>query len=126
VILDVAHNRQAAAILAENLGALASTGRNLVVAGMLKDKNHTALFEYLAPLTDRWYIGSLHNERGAEAGILVDALQTVDAGADIHRFHEVDDALDAVFAEAEPGDRVIVTGSFLTVGAAVRWLERNR
>lgn len=126
LILDVAHNRQAASILAENLADVSTTGRNLILAGMLKDKNHAALFQFLAPLADKWYLTTLKNERGAESGVLADALRSVDADADIECFDEIDEVFELIFAEAEPGDRIIVTGSFLTVGAAVRWLERKR
>lgn len=126
LILDVAHNRQAAAILAENLADVSTSGRNLILAGMLKDKNHTALFESLAPLADKWYIATLKDERGAEGHVLADALRVVDPEADMKCFEEINEAFEQVFAEAGPGDRIIVTGSFLTVGAAVRWLGRSR
>jgi dihydrofolate synthase/folylpolyglutamate synthase len=120
LILDVAHNRQAAAVLAENLRAMPRTGRNLAVAGMLKDKDHRAFFTCLAPVVDSWYLASLHNDRGADSRDLADALSAVDAHAPAQAFAEVEQALAAARAEARPGDRIIVTGSFLTVGAAVR------
>ncbi len=126
LILDVAHNRQAATILAENLSALPCPGRNRVVAGMLRDKKHAALFQWLAPLVDNWYLASLKSDRGAGCDVLAGALRAVDGGAAIRCFDEINDAFEAVFADARPGDRIVVTGSFLTVGAAVKWLEQNR
>lgn len=122
LILDVAHNRQAAAVLAENLRAVPHTGRNLAVAGMLKDKDHQAFFTCLSPVMDNWYLASLHNDRGAEGSDLAGALSAVDAHAPKQVFDEIEQALAAARAEARPGDRIIVTGSFLTVGAAVRQL----
>ncbi|MGH8245669.1 MAG: bifunctional tetrahydrofolate synthase/dihydrofolate synthase, partial [Gammaproteobacteria bacterium] len=47
-VLDVAHNRQAAEVLAENLVRLPCTGRTHLVIGMLKDKNHRAFAEALS------------------------------------------------------------------------------
>jgi len=123
LILDVAHNRQAAAILAENLQGMPRSGRNLAVAGMLKDKDHRAFFTSLAPVMDSWYLASLHNERGADGRDLDSALKSVDDHAMTQVFEEVEQALAAARAEARPGDRIIVTGSFLTIGAAIRQLS---
>ena len=123
LILDVAHNRQAAAILAENLRARPCQGRNLAVTGMLADKDHGAFFSSLAPLVHDWFLATLHHERGADHAHLVTALYAVDPEARCDTFDLVGEALDAAWREARPGDRILVTGSFLTVGAALRWLE---
>lgn len=123
LILDVAHNRQAAAVLAENLQATAGTGRNLAVTGMLRDKDHRAFFTMLAPQVHEWYLATLHHERGADNADLVAALSGVDPAARRQSFNQVEDALAAARAAARPGDRIIVTGSFLTVGAVVRRLR---
>jgi dihydrofolate synthase/folylpolyglutamate synthase len=122
LILDVAHNRQAATVLTENLRAMADTGRTLAVAGMLADKNHGAFFTTLAPVVDTWYLASLHDDRGASSGDLAAALSAVADGTRSHVFDDVNQALDAAREEAQPGDRILVTGSFLTVGAAMRRL----
>ena len=123
VILDVAHNRQAAVVLAENLRAMPCAGRTLAVTGMLADKNHGAFFTTLASLVDTWYLASLHNDRGANSRDLAGALYSVAAGARVHTFDEVSQAMDAARGQARPGDRILVTGSFLTVGAAIRRLQ---
>ena len=123
LILDVAHNRQAAVVLAENLRATSEAGRTLAVTGMLADKDHATFFNIVAPLVDTWYLASLHNDRGAGSGDLAAALATVASDARALEFDEVHQALDAARAEARPGDRILVTGSFLTVGAAIRWLQ---
>ena len=125
-ILDVAHNRQAAGVLAENLNALPQTGRNLFVVGMLKDKNHQALFESLAPLADEWHLTSLSVDRGAKVEDIAHALHSVGNGAPVHEYSIVNDALLQAHKNARPGDRIIVTGSFITVGAALNWLAQER
>ena len=122
-ILDVAHNRQAAAILAENLNDLPDTGRNLFVVGMLKDKNHPVLFESLAPLADEWYLTSLSVDRGARVEDIARALDSVCRDIPVHTHQSVDDALTKAHRDARPGDRIIITGSFITVGAALKWLS---
>lgn len=125
-ILDVAHNRQAAAILVENLKALPQTGRNLFVVGMLKDKNHQVLFEFLAPLAHEWYLTSLSVDRGAKVEDIARALNSVGNEAPVHKYDFVNDALKQAHQDARPGDRIIVTGSFITVGAALNWLASGQ
>jgi dihydrofolate synthase/folylpolyglutamate synthase len=125
-ILDVAHNRQAAAILAENLKSLPATGRNLFVVGMLKDKNHRVLFDTLASLADEWYLASLSVDRGAHVDDIARALTAVAEGITPYKYDCINDALKRAQADALPGDRIIVTGSFITVGAALNWLKAGR
>lgn len=65
-IIDVAHNRQSAAVLAENIRALPETGKIHLVLGMLKDKNHTAFMQELVEHVDSWYLATLDNARGKQ------------------------------------------------------------
>lgn len=125
-ILDVAHNRQAAAILAENLKSLPKTGRNLFVVGMLKDKNHQVLFDSLASLANEWYLTSLSVDRGAHVEDIAKALTSIVGDISVRKYDNINGALVQAYSDALPGDRVIVTGSFITVGAALTWLRSNR
>jgi dihydrofolate synthase/folylpolyglutamate synthase len=121
-ILDVAHNPQAARILAANLARLRCTGRTHGVIGMLRDKNHAGILEALAQHVDRWYFASLGGERGDSAAHLSRVLSEVGHRGSVALFDSVVPALEAATAAAEPGDRIVVAGSFVTVGAAMRRL----
>ncbi|OGT29029.1 MAG: hypothetical protein A2W28_03890 [Gammaproteobacteria bacterium RBG_16_51_14] len=123
IILDVAHNRQAARTLAENLRLLPGNGTTHVLIGMLKDKDRLAVFEALSPIVDVWHTVTLPQERGADAETLCgDLRQTGFTGA-INRYESVASALDMIRAGAVQGDRLVVTGSFLTVSAAIQHLN---
>lgn len=122
-ILDVAHNRQAAETLAVNLVRLPCAGKTHLVIGMLKDKNHRAFVETLSRSADCWYAATLHDERGATCSQLAAVIRNSARGVVALEFDQATEAVEAALASAAPGDRVVVTGSFLTVSAALRRLN---
>jgi dihydrofolate synthase/folylpolyglutamate synthase len=119
-ILDVAHNPAAAAVLAAALRARPCAGRTLAVCGMLADKDAVGVAAALAPLVDEWLLAGIHEPRGLDAATLAQRLpadcavvaQAVDVAA----------ACAAARARAQATDRIIVFGSFHTVGPALEWL----
>ena len=116
-ILDVAHNPHGVRALAGALSARPCEGRTLAVVGMLADK---AIEAALAELDDvaHWYVAPLPVARGAEPQRLVDALAA--RGEAVTACQSVADAGRRAHADAAPGDRVVVFGSFHTVAAALR------
>ena len=122
-ILDVAHNPQAVAALVDNVNKLPSSGANHLVLGMLRDKNHEAVFTLLRGVADHWYLAGLESERAATVGELERILRRQVAASALSRCRDVAAALAAARARARPGDRIIVTGSFVTVGAALQCLQ---
>ncbi|HJS37734.1 MAG TPA: bifunctional tetrahydrofolate synthase/dihydrofolate synthase, partial [Burkholderiales bacterium] len=67
VILDVAHNPQAARTLAENLGTAGFAPETIAVFGVLRDKDVAGIVRAVAPRITRWHVGSLPGERGSSA-----------------------------------------------------------
>jgi dihydrofolate synthase/folylpolyglutamate synthase len=120
IVLDVAHNPQAARVLAAALGTMGYHPRTIAVFGMLADKDIPGVIDALRARVDRWHVATLPGPRGAGAALLRERLldSAVDA-ATIHPFDDVASALAAAKAEADDADRIIVLGSFLTVGAAL-------
>lgn len=125
VILDVAHNPQAAEILAKNLADQDVAGETHMVIGMLDDKDHSGVLAALSLVVDHWYIVSLAQTRGTDGGILADAVKSLGHAGIAGVFTDVDSALDAARRRARIGDRIVVSGSFLTVGEAIRKLSNN-
>ncbi|MDX1375320.1 MAG: bifunctional tetrahydrofolate synthase/dihydrofolate synthase, partial [Burkholderiales bacterium] len=74
IVLDVAHNPQAARTLAANLGAAGYAPRTIAVLGMLADKDIDGVVRALAPRVARWELASLPGARGARAEQLAAAL----------------------------------------------------
>lgn len=122
-VLDVAHNAQAARMLLENLRHLPCDGQTHVVVGMLKDKDRQGVFTVLDAVADSWHAISLTNSRGTAASVLRAELEALPASGIVYSHETMAEALASVRAMAQAGDRILVTGSFLTVGAALKLLE---
>ncbi len=117
VILDVAHNPQAAAVLAENLGHLACAGRTIAVAGMLADKDISGVVAALAGKVDLWLVATLAVARGAPAESLAAAVERI--GGSAERFASAHDAFARAAKVAGENDRIVAFGSFHTVAAVL-------
>ena len=119
-VLDVAHNPQAARALAGNLRLIPCVGKTHILIGMLKDKDHRAVFKPLNTVADSWNIVSLAGERGTPAPALVAELKSLGVSQAVRAFPAVKPALARLSRAARPGDRIVITGSFITVGEALR------
>ena len=115
VILDVAHNREAACVLAEGLREQAVSGRTLAVVGMLQDKPIAEVFAALCGSFDAWFLATLDGPRGAKAATLAAALPPASAPHAVYADPVA--AFTAAQREAHAEDRLVVFGSFKTVGA---------
>jgi dihydrofolate synthase/folylpolyglutamate synthase len=122
-VLDVAHNRQAVLQLAENLTRLPPVTRTRMVIGMLDDKNHDQFLEILSKYGDFWYVVNPGGDRGFPAGRLTDKLCRYVDAACVKTFNDINMAFETLQRDAVAGERVIVTGSFLTVTAALKQLH---
>lgn len=118
-VLDVAHNEPAARVLAANLARLAPARSTLGVCGMLSDKDVGGIVRALAGRIDRWLLCSIQGPRGLSA---VQLRERFPLDADLVLEPGVTAGLASARAGARPGDRIVVFGSFLTVGPALEWL----
>lgn len=110
-VLDVAHNPQAAEVLAAFLAAHPVSGSTLAVIGMLADKDVEGVIDALDGQVDRWYPGSIDGEaRGLDAAVLAER-----AGIEAPLFDSLMGAYRQAMRDARTGDRVVVTGSFVGV-----------
>lgn len=112
VILDVAHNPQAAQVLATNLMAQPAKGQTWAVFGALRDKDVEAIGQALAQPIDRWLVGDLSGPRGQTSAAVAKRLQSQGITAPIEAVKSITAALDVALSEAEVTDRVVVFGSF--------------
>jgi dihydrofolate synthase/folylpolyglutamate synthase len=122
-ILDVAHNPHAARVLAANLRALRASGRTLAVCGILADKDAAGIVEELRDCIDEWWFVPTEGDRGSSG----EALQKRVAAQLTARGHvaaSIGEACAAASAGAHGEDRIVVFGSFHTVGPALNILLR--
>ena len=120
IVLDVAHNPQAAAVLAQNLDAMGFFPRTYAVFGAMRDKDIAAVLAHLAPLVDAWYFCDLPTVRAATAAELAGMAPAAGHAVAIHQRATPSAALAAAMAGADPADRIVVFGSFYTVGGVLK------
>jgi dihydrofolate synthase/folylpolyglutamate synthase len=123
-ILDVAHNPDAAAVLAQNLRASRGAGRTFAVCGILADKDAAGIAAALRDCIDAWWCTSTDGARGQPGAALAHTVRAVVA-APVDVAERLADACAAAAARAGRGDRIVVFGSFHTVGPALDWLEAH-
>jgi len=113
-VLDVAHNPQAARVLADNLLDQGFFGTTWAVCGMLRDKDMAGVIAALKGRVERWLPATLGGARGAAAGELAQCLRA--AGETVAaEFDTVAAAYAYAQEKAAENDRIVVFGSFLTV-----------
>ncbi len=123
IILDVGHNPEAAGVLRDNLRATGFAPNTIAVMGMLQDKDIAGVAAVLSPVVDAWHLASLPGPRGATAEALASVVEPVAAGKPVTRHAGPAEALRAARSAASPDDKIIVLGSFLTVGAVLALLN---
>jgi dihydrofolate synthase/folylpolyglutamate synthase len=122
LVLDVAHNPHSVAALAENLDAMGFYPCTHAVFGAMADKDLAPMLARVGPLVDKWYFTDLPTPRAATAADLqarwAAANTRPDATSGTHPSPEA--ALQAAVAAATPADRIVVFGSFYTVGGILK------
>ena len=121
IVLDVGHNPHAIAALAANLDQMGFFPRTHAVFGLMRDKDVAAIVDTMAPLVDSWHVTDLPTPRAATAAELAAALRRADKAshATVATHAQPADALAAAMAAADPADRIVVFGSFFTVGGVL-------
>jgi dihydrofolate synthase / folylpolyglutamate synthase len=121
-ILDVAHNPDAARVLARNLNAYPISGKTLAVCGILADKDAVEIVSMLERSIDAWWFASVEGTRGRSGQALAELVRE-EVHAPVVAADNVAGACAAALSAATPQDRIVVFGSFHTVGPAIDWLE---
>ncbi len=122
LVLDVAHNPHSVAALAENLDAMGFHPCTHAVFGAMADKDLAPMFARIEPLMDKWYFCDLPTPRAASATDLQARWQAGRTRPDTTSSCHADplSALRAAVAAADPADRIVVFGSFFTVGGVLK------
>jgi len=119
VILDVAHNPEAARALAATLQEQPVPGRTLAVVGMLADKDAASVLAAVSGEIDAWWACMPASPRARDAAALAAILRPLAGSAPVNVQPDVNMALDAARSAAREGDRILVFGSFYTVAAVL-------
>lgn len=126
IVLDVAHNPQAAAELTHSIGNMGYARTTWAVFGMMADKDIAGVVAAMQGRVDRWLPCDLSGPRAASAEQLAEIIEKVGAGETAVRFESPAAAM--LYAQEKAGvdDRILVFGSFLTVAGVMRFLNRGK
>jgi len=121
LVLDVAHNPHSVAALTANLDAMGYYPTTHAVFGAMADKDLAPMLARITPLIDRWYFTDLPTPRAAPAAALQAYWQAQNPRPQVTgaAFANPMQALQAAIAAADPADRIVVFGSFFTVGGVL-------
>jgi dihydrofolate synthase/folylpolyglutamate synthase len=119
VILDVAHNAEAARALAATLHDQPVHGRTLAVVGMLADKDAASVIAALRDEIDAWWACMPASPRACNAAELATILRSHAGSAPVRVQPDVGMALAEARSAAHESDRIIVFGSFYTVASVL-------
>lgn len=122
LVLDVAHNPHSVAALTANLDAMGYYPTTHAVFGAMADKDLAPMLARILPLVDRWYFTDLPTPRAASATALQTFWQAQNPKPNVTAaaFADPMQALQAAIAAADPADRIVVFGSFYTVGGVLQ------
>ncbi len=115
-VFDVAHNPDAAHVLAATLKRQFVSGITHAVFGMLKDKDIAGVAREMEGVVDRWYVATLHTPRAATAEEILGIFAARGASAPAQAYADIRAAYAAARRAAGKDDRILVFGSFYAVG----------
>ncbi len=124
LVLDVAHNPHAVAALTQSLDQMGFFPRTHAVFGAMHDKDIAGILARIAPLVDHWHFTDLPVARAASAAGLAQLHATLalkgPGPVTVAQHADPLSAFAAALAGADPADRIVVFGSFHTVGGVLK------
>ena len=127
LVLDVAHNPHSVAALALNLDQMGFFPRTFAVFGAMHDKDLAGTIGKIVHLVDDWHLTDLPLPRAAKAQELAECLWSLTAARPsaspkprVTTHASPQEALAAALSQAGPADRIVVFGSFKTVGGVLK------
>jgi len=122
LVLDVAHNPHSVAALAANLDAMGFYPCTHAVLGAMADKDLASMLQKILPMVDAWYFTDLPLPRASTAAKLEESWREMNTRHDVKATQHASPqkALEAAITAASPTDRILVFGSFHTVGGVLQ------
>lgn len=115
LLVDVAHNPQAARGLFGNLQEAGCQGKTLAVFAMLSDKDVRGVVQAMGAGIDVWYLAGIQQTRGCPVDELEQHVHAILPQAEAYSHSTVMEALRHACRDAGENDRIIAFGSFYTV-----------
>lgn len=123
VMLDIAHNPAAAAMLADDLRAAPVRGVNLAVFGVLRDKDLRGIVDGVEGVFQAWFVASPGSPRGRAGETVRDVLLECSPGTPVTVCEDLVSALGEARKQACADDRIVVFGSAFGTGEVLHSLS---
>lgn len=114
LLYDVSHNPQSAQLLAKTIKTKIQCNKVHAVFSALKDKDIAGLLAPMNDCVDYWYVAQLDNFRAASPDYLLSQCKKAEIKAKICYTSPLV-AFEEALTKVDPGDLIVVFGSFLTV-----------
>jgi dihydrofolate synthase/folylpolyglutamate synthase len=125
VLLDVGHNPQAVKTLVDYLNETFPGRRIHAVFSMMKDKDIAGVLDIMNPLVYDWFFAPLVNPRAATESIMREIFGQSPVDKVYFGFKDFADAFDAAKNQSQPGDLLLVFGSFFLVSDCLAEFEKK-
>ncbi len=122
-ILDVAHNAQAIESFVANVRTLPEARSTHVILGMLSTKDRTSVMHSLSKIADHWHLATVSARHGATSAELHDTWRGLARRGTATTHASVREAYTNAVQSAQVGARILIVGSFITVGEALAILQ---
>ncbi len=114
LIIDGAHNPEAAKSLSETISLL-TYNRLIMVTGILKDKEIEAFYRPLIPLADELIITQPENPRAASIQEMVSAIHAIQPNKQVKAIEDWREAIQQAMQVATKDDVILFTGSLYMI-----------
>jgi dihydrofolate synthase/folylpolyglutamate synthase len=121
----VAHNEPAAEILSKEILGMRKVQRTACIFGMLSTKDNVGFLTQLTPVVDRLYLVELDNPDALSAEAAMEIAKNLDKKLETSCHSSCGQVLSEIFEKNYLMDRLIITGSFITVGEAMKFIQEN-
>jgi len=122
VILDGAHNPAGAVVLADYIGKEIKRENAVLMLGVMADKDIHGICRSLIPTVRDVICVKVPSERSASPKDI--AARARSFGASVHQEGEISEALSKWMKKLGAKDTLIISGSFVTVGAAKKYFSK--
>jgi len=123
VIVDVAHNAQAATNLRYQIRNLPCKGGRYAICGLMADKAISQFLKIMDEVIDHWYFVDLPIERAAYGEDLRGLYSQMFPDTPVNVETDVQKAYKNIYDRLSKADQVFVFGSFITVAEMLQCIE---
>ncbi|MGZ8189598.1 MAG: bifunctional tetrahydrofolate synthase/dihydrofolate synthase [Methylococcaceae bacterium] len=125
VLLDVGHNPEAVKTLVDYLAVTFPARRIHAIFSMMKDKDINGVLNIMKPVVYDWFFAPLTNSRASTEDLMREIFAQCSVTAVSFGYNGFADAFKAAKNQAQPGDLLLIFGSFFLVSDCLNEFEKG-